>query len=266
MKYSLSFFKNFSSETPFIIDENIINSLITINNNLNNNKLELKTGPHTYKFKPAKYIHAQREIKEDPVIEIKSNLNKLTSNNMITIASNILHLINEETNEIIFDICYKNKFLSKVFSELIIIISEKNTMFGPFVRNKFQCIYDMFENIKYVPDTNYNEYCDNVKDTENRISFCCLFAHLSLNNFIEMSQIEHFISYLLEKVDNMIDEDDKKNDIDEILDVVFIVSDIIKIIPSHKIIKTISSSNNKSFKSLTSKSIFKCMDILDINK
>ena len=266
MRYPLSFFKNFSSETPFIIDINTINSLITINNNLNNSILELKTEPLVYKFKPAKYIHSQREVKEDPIIEIKSNLNKLTNNNIITIASNILPLTNVETFEIIFDISYKNKFLSKVFSELIVIMSEKNSEFGIFIKSKFELIYNIFDTIKYVPETNYNEYCDNVKDIENRNSFCCFFAHLSLNNFIDMKKIEDFIDYLLEKVGNMIDDEEKKNDIDEILDIVFIISDILKIIPSHTIIKTLGSSKPKTFKGVTSKSIFKCMDILDINK
>lgn len=264
MKYSLGVFKNFTSESPFIINETVINTLIKINNTVTNTVLQFKTEPFVYKFKPAKYVHTQREAKEDPIIEIKSNLNRLTDSNILTIASNILKLLKEETFEIIFDISYKNKFLSKTFTELIIIISEKNDAFKSFIQKKFDLIYDMFENIKYVPDTNYNEYCDNVKEVENRISFCCFFAHLSLNNFIEITKVQDFINHLLEKVTTIIDEEDKKNDIDEILETVFIISGILKIIPLHDIIKTISSSKPKIHKGLTSKSIFKCMDILDI--
>ena len=211
MKYSLSYFKSFTSENPFIIDESIINNLITINNNVCNISKDLVSQSVVYQFKPSKYVYEHKQLKENPIVDIKSNLNRVTSNNITTIVSNILPLLNDETFEIVFDISYKNKFLSKTFSELIILISEKNSLFGDFVRNKFDIIYNMFENVKYIPDTNYNEYCNNVKEIEERNAFCCLFSNLCLNDFIEASKIHCFVNHILDKVVVFLDDENKKN-------------------------------------------------------
>lgn len=271
MRYPLKFFKNFESPQNFTIDENVVNKLILISRKVSELPIKLhENTPVSYVFKcPFKVKHdvkyEARTIseKEKTLIDIKSNLNKLTNDNIIDISKKISQLMTEETYEMIFEISYKNNFYSKTFSDMIIILGESHKNFKQFIHNKYEMIYVLFENVVYISETNYDEFCNNVKIVEERKSFCRFFSHLCLNDFIELSKINEFIEYLLEKINIFINEENRKNEVDELLDITYNIFSILKI-PKNNFIEKLSQSNNKSFKSLSSKSIYKCMDIMEL--
>jgi hypothetical protein len=223
-RYSLSFFKNFESNKTITLNEGIINKLITITRKVSNLPIKLvENNPLTYTFHSSKQI--KNDIKyekifsqeEKTIIEIKSNLNKLTNDNIVDISKKIIPLINEETFDVVFEISYKNNFYSKTFADMIILICNKNETFNQFIYKKYDLIYELFENVVYVPETNYNEYCDNVKKMEERKSFCCFFSYLCLLEFIESSKMTDFINHLIEKINSFTIEENKKNEVDELL-------------------------------------------------
>jgi len=270
MRYSLNFFKTFKTKNVFLIEESIINKLITISKKVS--QLPIKLTENTslsYVFKtPFQLTITNTETRvlsqeEKTASEIKSNLNKLTNDNIIEIAKNISQLISPDTFDIIFEISYKNNFYSKTFSDLIILLSENNEEFKQFIHKKYNLIYELFENIIYVSDTNYDEFCNNVKIIEERKSFCKFFSYLCLNDFIEISKINEFIEYLLAKIKFFINEENKKNEVDELLDIIFNIFTVLKM-PKNVFIQELSFSNNKTYASLTTKSIYKCMDIMDL--
>jgi hypothetical protein len=273
MKYSLKFFKTFESTKTVLIDDNIINKLIAISKRVSNLPIKLvENKPTVYIFNTplSKYKDASKfetrvlSQEEKTIIEIKSNLNKLTNDNLIDITKNLLQLIKKETFDIVFEISYKNNFYSKTFTDMVVLICNKNEEFKNYIHKKYEFIYELFENVKYVPETNYDEYCDNVKIIEERKSFCCFFSYLCVNGFIELEKMRLFLDYLLEKINIFIQEENRKNEVDELLDVTYNICNILKIIPDNELIKTWSTSTNKTFKSLSNKSIYKCMDILEI--
>jgi hypothetical protein len=271
MRYPLKFFKNFESRNQFVIDASTINKLIIISKKVSDLPVKLSENtPISYNFKsPFKVKHDMKHEtrviseKEKTLIDIKSNLNKLTNDNIVEISKNISRLMTLETYEIIFEISYKNNFYSKTFSDMIIILGETNEEFKQFIHNKYEIIYRLFENVVYIPESNYDEFCNNIKVAEERKSFCRFFSYLCLNEFMEIEKISEFIEYLLNKIKIFINEENKKNEVDELLDIIYNIFSILKI-PKNKFIEELSLSNNKSYKSLTGKSIYKCMDIMEL--
>ena len=271
MRYPLNVFKNFESKNQYIIDATIVNKLILISRKVSDLPVKLSENtPVSYVFRSpfkvkhdVKYESRTLTQKEKTLIDIKSNLNKLTNDNIVEISKNISQIMTNETYETIFEISYKNNFYSKTFSDMIIILGETNEEFKEFIYNKYDMIYGLFENVVYVPETNYDEFCNNVKIVEERRSFCRFFSHLCLNEFIEITKINDFIEYLLNKIKIFINEENRKNEVDELLDIIYNIFSILKI-PKNKFIEELSLSNNKSYKSLTSKSIYKCMDVMEL--
>jgi len=276
MVYSLSFFKNYRSNNHYTINCDIINKLVDISKNLNKGvilKIAQDT-PYEYvfqKLKPVKVIQKTISDHDQKLIDIKSLLNKLSAENIPVISSKISELIKLSTDESIFqqifEISYKNKFFSKNYSLLVISLCETNDSFNDFV-NKNTCkLYTLYDDMNYIsPNANYNEYCENVKKTDERSSYGCFYANLCASGFIEISEIKKFTDYLTGKISLLMNEEDKTHEIEEIADVIFLIINIVNVELDYDLLETISKTKNKTFKGITNKTIFKCMDIMDIKK
>jgi hypothetical protein len=170
----------------------------------------------------------------------------------------------ESIFHMIFEISYKNKFFSKNYSLLIIQLS-KNENFKKFIINQTERLYTLYDDMNYVsPNANYNEFCENVKKTDERNSLGCFYANLFANGFIGEEVIVKFIDYLLGNIKSIMDVEGKSHEVEEMVDTIYSILTISKINICYETIELISKTNNKAYKSITSKSIFKCMDIMDI--
>jgi len=269
--YSLSFFKNFSSD-DFLINADIINKLIQVSKITGNSVLKIKENEEVlYKFCKSKYVTNHVKVLTDTeklLINIKSLLNKATGDNVSEISKKIETLITGITDieifKIIFETSYKNYFYSETYAMLVFLLTKQNEDFRNFVIENSQKMYLIVENLSYSSSDNYNDFCDDNKKSEERMALCCFYANLCLLDFLEMNIMIHFIEHLLNNVNNFIEEENKKSEVDEILDIVYSLLNILKIPFTNEIINKLSKSTNKSFKSLSSKSIFKCMDILEL--
>ena len=273
MGYTLSFFKNFRSNTHYTIHVDIINKLVEISKNLNKGVLLKITNdkPVEYvfqKLKAAKVVQKTLSWNEQLIIDIKSLLNKLSGENISAISSKISELIetaDESIFQLIFDISYKNKFFSKNYSLIVMELCKKNPSFQEFILKNMDKLYILYNDMNYVsPNANYNEYCENVKKTEERSSYGCFYANLCANEFIELSVMETFFQYLLDTVSQLMDTEGHPHEVEEIIDVIYAILMILKVNIDVTLIETISKSTNKTYKSVTNKSIFKCMDIMDL--
>ena len=214
-------------------------------------------------------------------IEIKSNLNRLTNKNFLEITNNITNILNnlikeeitkEEMNKIIqeiFDIASKNKFYSKIYADLISVLINKFNTIKELYEQKLNELFYLFDDIKYISgEVNYDLFCVYNKQNEERKAISSFFVNLTLNKILDSKKVIELIMMILDKINVLILEENKKNEVDELIENVAILYKDIKS-PKFdekiiKIITTIANSTTKMYPSLSNKTIFKCMDIIEI--
>jgi hypothetical protein len=191
-------------------------------------------------------------------IEIKSLLNKVTDENYADIANHLLFIIEEDTFPVVYNTSYKNKFFSETYSKLTVLLCENNNYKG-YLLQRLESLNTLFDNIQY----SENEY-ENNKYLDERVALCCFFTNLYILNLVKESTFTHFLSYLTKKIEEYIDID--KNLLEEMLDVLYCILTMsnFKQMIDIEIIEKISKTNNKTYKGVTNKCIFKCMDIMDL--
>lgn len=218
---------------------------------------------------------------------IRTNLNKLSDKNVseisIKIISDIDKIIEENATKeeiynissIIFDIASLNRFYSEIYAELYSSLINKYEIMRTTFETNLNNFMDLFNNIEYVDSSvDYDKFCKINKNNEKRKSLAAFFRNLSRRKIIPTKQIIEITKNLLTMINRFISEDNKKNEVDELIENVGILYDKTLISEYNKImvvdnynindiIKKISQSKVKEYKSLTNKTIFKCMDLLD---
>ena len=220
---------------------------------------------------------------------IRSHLNKLTDKNYQETFHNICKVINDlleinETDEnmlhiasIIFDIASTNRFYSKIYSNLYRELSDKYIMMKTVFETNFSSFIDLFINIDYVDaSVDYNQFIKNNEISEKRKSLASFYLNLMDTNLVSKDQIVIIIANLLTQVYSLISIENKKKEVEEITEIIAILykKDMIEpiLLDKHliqgktilEIIEFIAKSKIKDYKSLTSKSLFKFMDMIEM--
>jgi hypothetical protein len=221
---------------------------------------------------------------------IRVYLNKLTDKNYIDISNKIVESIDIMISEnidaielfrvssIIFDIASTNRFYSKVYADLYSLLSTKFHIMKSTFENNLAKFSDLFDIIEYVdPNVNYDKFCEMNKSNEKRKSLCCFYINLMLNGIIDPSTIMLITRNLLEKIYIFLSEDNKKNEVEELTENIALLykkefykddhGNLYSLIDGLKIgevIEKIAKSKVKDYKSLTNKSLFKFMDMIDM--
>ena len=221
---------------------------------------------------------------------IRVNLNKMSDKNYVDMRNKIIdtlenlfeHNITDDemgrVSSIIFDIASTNRFYSKMYADLYSELSMKyDTMRNTF-ENNFKKFVDLFNIIEYVdPKVNYDKFCEINKSNEKRKSLASFYLNLMNNGIIDKNQIMLITRNLLEQIYRYISLDDKKNEVDELTETVAILYkkdiyedddgddyDQIEGYTINEIIEKIANSKVKDYKSLTNKSLFKFMDLIEM--
>jgi hypothetical protein len=225
----------------------------------------------------------------DAQIDIfRSYLNKLTDKNYNDYKNKVLELIDKLKNEnipmeemskisfAIFEIASANRFYSKMYADLYTeIIMQYEFMREPFDQcwHKFLELFDTIEYIDSAVD--YDKFCKINKDNEKRKSISTFFMNLMNTNIISHSQIILITRKLLSMICEFIEIENKKNEVDEIAENVAILykkelyednleQDKINGLTITEIIEKIANSKVKDYPSITKKTIFKFMDLIDM--
>jgi hypothetical protein len=221
---------------------------------------------------------------------IRIHLNKLSDKNYIDIRNKIIAILDtvfiEYTDQeelmlissIIFDIASTNRFYSKMYAELYAeLITKYEIMKNTFEVNlsKFTALFDTIEYVE--PNMNYDKFCENNKINEKRKSLAAFYVNLMENGIISTKTIKMITRNLLSQIYRFIDEDNKKNEVDELTENISILykKDIyeddegeeyekINGYTISEIIERIANSKGKNHKSLTIKTLFKFMDMIDM--
>ena len=228
--------------------------------------------------------------------QLRLLLNKLTDKTFVEIHSQIIDIIEAIVADIeedkdkdlniiglaIFEIASTNKFYSKLYADLYTDLIYRYEFVRPIFRKNFDEYMNIFNNIETAdPEIDYNKFCEINKTNEKRKAISAFFMNLMTNNIVPKNSIIHILRELLESVLKFIEQEDKKNEVQEITENIAILfnKEMIENMLSDKatrhccmikentiiqIIANLANSKSKDYKSLSNKSIFKYMDLLEM--
>jgi hypothetical protein len=215
---------------------------------------------------------------------IRSYINKMTDKNYPDMKNKILEIIeklvgvntDEELSGIgtnIFEIASSNRYYSKIYAELYATLSTKFEFIKSKYQENFKKFTELFDNIEYVdPNENYDKFCEINKVNEKRKSLATFYMNLMFNGVISKDEIVKITKNLLEKLYNFISIENKKNEVEELTENISILykkelyedsDELINGFTINEIVDKIANSKVKDNKSLTNKSLFKFMDLIE---
>ncbi len=219
---------------------------------------------------------------------IRSYLNKITDRTFVDMKTNIIGLLDKLIQEntisqpdlmrissYLFEFASTNRYFSKLYADLYTELVNKYECMKQTLDDSFHSFLELFTNIEYVdPDVNYDEFCRINKINEKRKSLSTFFINLSANNMLSHDKLVELTYIMIQRVLEYIPMADKKAHVDEYTENIAIlfnketyanVSD--KLIDGKTITETIqmlATSKAKTYPSLSSKCIFKYMDLIDM--
>jgi methyl-accepting chemotaxis protein len=219
------------------------------------------------------------ESHRDVIIQyIKEIMDKKKSGEIEDITDIQENSIDMEISKItkaIFEIASSNKFYSELYA---VLYKDLINSFNCFQDNIEPFINEYMENIQKIhyvdPKVDYDKYCDFNKENDKRKAMSAFIVNLSKNEIINKKIVIDTIIHLEDLVLNYCDMDEKTNEIEEITENLFIL--ITKSLSEMKDqenwkivfdnIKKLSQLKTKEHKGLSSRALFKFMDILDFIK
>ena len=235
------------------------------------------------------------EVKEGTdksIKDIRVALNKFSNKNADTQHAIIVNLINQVITEskeaeedtkkvinLIFDIVSSNEFYSGLYAKLYKDLIELFPAFSEKLVDIIERYKDSFNNIKIVdPNVDYDGYCAYVKSNDLRRAMTTFIVNLMKNRAMKESDVLDIIIYLEELVFKFAEIADKSVTIEEITENIFILITENKnklntnvvwketIIPNIHVISKLRKTDAVKYQSMTTRSTFKFMDIIDAIK
>lgn len=237
-------------------------------------------------------IHKKEGI-DASIDQIRKYLNKMTTKTYASLKEQIIEtigqIIGEDTDselwddeltadmnkigESIFSIASGNSFFSVMYAELFKELMTKFDFMKVIFETNFEKFRSIFNTIQYCdPNVDYDKFCSNNKENEKRRAISLFYVNLMLQEVIVPSKVIDIINDLQVYMNKIIIEDNNKNIVDELSEVLYILItnsyDKLKKETSWntiiECIKNITSMKMASVPSLSNKTIFKHMDMLDV--
>jgi hypothetical protein len=220
---------------------------------------------------------------------IRSHLNKMSDKSYIDMRNKIVDLLDQlilegistedmmRVSTTIFDIASTNRFFSKLYADLYSDLIDKYEVMKEVFTNCFDSFMELFNNIEYVDaDKDYDKFCKINKDNERRKALSAFFVNLMKNGIITTNEIKNLLCNLMRQLVQFIDEDNKKNIVDELTENIALLYSkslfseeveekyLINDAPIIDAITKLANSKVKMHPSLSNKSIFKFMDMIEM--
>jgi len=237
----------------------------------------------TTKFDVKQGIDAQIDI-------FRSHLNKMSDKNYIDSRNKIVDEIDKilsnninnndlvQVSSIIFEIASTNRFFSKIYADLYSDLFLKYEFMRSVFEESFNKFIELFAVIEYInPEENYDKFCKINKDNEKRKALSVFFINLMINGIIDKSKISKLLKTLLVQISEYVVVADKKNEVDELIENVALLyrKDLIDCDSKDKsllidglsiteFITKLANTKVQKEKSLSNKTIFKCMDLVGL--
>jgi len=228
----------------------------------------------------------QKDGVHEKIDELRSAMNKLTDKNYIDYRNKIVDILDElvknaisdkdmlRISSIIFEIASNNRFYSKIYADLYSDLIHKYSTIKTIFEESVLSFMSLFDSVEYVDSTvDYDRFCKNNKDNERRKSLSLFFLNLMKNGIISKIQIINLVKTLITQVQLFISEETKKHEVDELSENVCILFSVdlfmndtstINGMTVYELITHLAKSKTKTYPGLTSKTIFKYMDLLGL--
>ena len=232
--------------------------------------------------------------KKDNVDIIMALLNKLTAANcdaslvkIKEILSTVICSSNETANDmdnvaelnkisnVIFEIVSNNIFYSQMYAKLFTALVNEYAVIKATFEQHFKNFLTLFENIEQAdPNEDYDKFCELNKNNQKRNALSTFFVNLMDTSVISRDEIKHILKTLVLNMYAFMQEENRKGEVDELIENIAIMyrTDLVSEdkhdelggITVAEFIKLVSKSKVVNFKSLSNKTIFKCMDLLEM--
>lgn len=268
-------------KTPVFKKKEDVSRFSNINTNTNavSNPTQRKMLTQTPKIENKSCLDIQIDV-------IRSLLNKITDKNYVDMRTKITDTIDKlivdhmsdvdmtRVSLIIFEIASTNRFFSKMYADLYSELIAKYSVMAVAFEDSIAAFIGLFDKIEYVdPATDYDMFCKINKDNEKRKSLSAFFLNLMMNGIIDKKRIVDITRNLVNQLYQFISEDNKKNEVDELTENIAILYkpslynveyEEINGMSICQVVRKLSGSKVKDYKSLTNKTIFKFMDLVDL--
>jgi hypothetical protein len=236
-------------------------------------------------FKPTTFV--EKLVGTDKIMnDIRAALNKISNKNYDANKDAILvflqDLVNEQKEDTekdlvkignnIFDIASTNKFFSEIYAKLYKDISEKfPEIFNSILTSFLEGFTNTMNTIMYIDQKdNYDDFCKYNKDNDKRKATSMFITNLVKNNVIQPEVLVNIIQTIQTNLNEYMNQENKVNEVEEIIENIFILLTnniaFLKSCANTEIItfiQTLSKLKPKDLLSMSSRAIFKCLDILD---
>jgi len=172
----------------------------------------------------------------------------------------------------IFDIACNNKINSELYANLYKELIKKYEIFNDVIVEYIDNYKENVRDINYIdPNTDYDAFCNYNKSNDRRKSLSLFIINLMKKGIIEKKAVVDVIIYFQDIIFQYVDLPNKTNEVEEITENLFILVPSSKSLCNDQVewtmildnINTISKMKSKEKQSLSTRAIFKYMDILD---
>lgn len=174
----------------------------------------------------------------------------------------------------IFDIASSNMFYGDIYADLYVDFIEESVLFKDVLLDTLRLFKETIKQIRSVDSNDdYDGYCKYIKENDKRRSLASFFMLLANRNVIDIKNIIDLIVFFQGTLQNLIDVDSMNVECEEITELLYILITIGKTnknlkgdVSWNKIIldvSIISKSKASSHTSLSSRIVFKHLDIMD---
>uniref|UniRef100_A0A6C0FDJ8 MIF4G domain-containing protein n=1 Tax=viral metagenome TaxID=1070528 RepID=A0A6C0FDJ8_9ZZZZ len=234
-------------------------------------------------------------IVESTTQSVRSILNKIGTSNTDSMVSSLIEIIDDmlecgdditgedvhNISENITNVMSSNSFYSDVYSQIYVYLLDKYSFIQETLQSKLTEYIPSYNNVIDVnPDENYDLFCSKNKENDIRRANTLFFTNLSKHHKIESSILVDFIMKLCEKIASNIQIPDSITMIDEMIENISIIlsnnkeiykeldkkvsfSDDKDINTIGKYLLMLSKTKPKTFAGLSTKSLFKLMEIME---
>ena len=216
------------------------------------------------------------------ISDIYGLLNKLTDSNYIDIRDEIKENINQVIEDVshddmtkvskhIFMVASSNKFYSNLYAKLYKELSEVYTSLKTTFKETYDEMRTILDNLECCDETNYEKFCEINKNNEKRKALVSFIVNCMNEELVDMNNVYLLLDHFVVMFNEKMKEENNVTICEELSEIIYImVVEGFKNLVTHdefnslwETLTELSETSTRSQPSLTNKSVFKLMDLIE---